>query len=347
MPLRPNQTFNLIVAFTALALLAEGALLWKLGNDQDRKVALLAATATTAPPLISATSPPLFTAPGVGAEPATGSSLGVTPGSSKAPAPSGPTPGLAPAPGAAPPAGSLPPDKRALAKTYFDAASAALKNKDTKVALENFRKVVAIAPDHLPTRLNLAVLYLSSKQPAEALPHLEKAAALAPKNPATQFELARTLVALKRPADAVTPLRKSVQLAPKEPASRQLLAQIYLAQKKPLDAYRQWTALAELQPRDVDAHLQAAGLAVDVLKRPAEGERWLRLAIKNVPRDPRAALLLGRFQLGQKKYKSSAQILSAAAKAAPAVYEIYPLLAEARLGAGDLNGARGAFQSAL
>ncbi|RYG55821.1 tetratricopeptide repeat protein, partial [bacterium] len=30
-----------------------------------------------------------------------------------------------------------------------------------------------------------------------------------------------------------------------------------------------------------------------------------------------------------------------------AVYEIYPLLAEARLGAGDLNGARGAFQSAL
>jgi tetratricopeptide (TPR) repeat protein len=353
MPLRPNQSFNLTVAFTALVLLAEGALLWKLGHDQAQRTPS-ATPSTTPAPLVAATSPPLFAVPGLGngkaPAPSTAAPRPGSPGGA-APGPGVPDPGAPnlapPAEAARPPGAALPPEKRALAKTYFDAGSAALQQKDQKAALDNFLKVVEIAPDHLATRLNLAVLYLGARQPAAALPHLEKAVQIAPKNAATQFELGRTLVTLRRPQDAIAPLRASIQLAPKESASRQLLAQIYLAQKKPLDAYRQWTALAQAQPNDVEAHLQAAGLAADVLKRPAEAEKWLRLAANGTPRDPRPALLLGRFLLGRKKSKEAVQILGKAAKARPDVFEIYPLLADARLASGDLSGALGALESAL
>jgi tetratricopeptide (TPR) repeat protein len=342
MPLRPNQTFNLIVASTALALMAEGALLWKLGHDQasKAKVAPLRALAPT--------PAPLFQVPGLSdAQTASVGSKGALSGSTP-PLPSALPPALRAQPGkATPPGATLPADKRALAKTYFDAGSAALAKKDTRTALENFLRVVEIAPNHLATRLNLAVLYLGAKQPADALPHLIKATQIAPKNPATHFELARTLVALKRPNEAVAPLLKVVALAPKEHASRDLLAQIYLSQKKPLEAYRQWSQLALAEPRDVDAHLQAAGLAADYLKRPAEAEKWLRLASNSAPKDPRSALLLGRFLLAQNKSKSAAKVLGKAAKARPDVFEIYPMLANARMAAGDLSGAQGALQSAL
>jgi predicted Zn-dependent protease len=353
MPLRPNQTFNLIVASTALVLMAEGALLWKLGHDQEQNQArkATAALATVPTPLAA----PLFQVPGLADAP----SLGNAPAENGSAAPAGSQgaqprlpsalpPALRAQPGAAaPPGEALPADKKALAKTYFDAGSAALAKKDSRTALENFLRVVEIAPNHLATRLNLAVLYLGARQPADALPHLIKATQIAPKNPATFFELARTLVALKRPNEAVAPLLKVVVLAPKEHASRDLLAQIYLAQKKPLEAYKQWTALAQAEPRDVDAHLQAAGLAADYLKRPAEAEKWLRLAANTAPKDPRAALLLGRFLLAQNKGKSAVQVLGKAAKANPTVFEIYPMLANARMATGDLSGARGALQSAL
>lgn len=331
MPLRPKQSFNLTVAFTALALLAEGALLWKLGHDQSLRTPQLTAPPASTAPLVAATSPPLFALP----ETAPGKPAPVAPSLTAPPA------------GAAPSSSTLPADKRALAKSYFDAGTAALQRKDNKGATENFLKVVEVAPNHLATRLNLAVLYLGAKQPESALPHLQKAVQIAPKNAATQFELGRTLVTLRRPQEAIEPLRKSVQLAPNEIASRDLLAQIYLSQKKPLEAYRQWTALAQSQPRNVDAHLQAANLAGNALKRPAEAEKWLRLAITNAPRDPRPAIILGRYLLGAKKSKQAAQVIGQAAKARPDVFEIYPLLGEARLGAGDLSGARSAFQSAL
>lgn len=330
MPLRPSQQFNLVVASIGLALAAEGAVLWKLSQRP----------ATPAPPPVAVPTPtalPLFVAPGV----------------ETAPPETAPNPPLDPSPAPNPPsqlaprATTLAPDARAQAKVWFDAATAALRGGDKKTALEGFRRVVAIAPDHLPTRLNLALLYLGAKRPAEAIPHLQKAARLDPKNAAARFELARALLSLKRTGEAVAPLREVVRLAPKERAARALLAQIYIAQKRPSDAYAQWAALAQNDARDLEAHLQAAGLANDVLRRPRDAEKWLRRAQNGSPRDPRAALLLGRFLLARNDAQGASQALKRIAATRPDVYEIYPLLADARLALGDKDGARGALQSAL
>lgn len=333
MPLRPPQQFHLIVAAIVVALGGETALLWKLSQrPASPPVSVSNPSPTPAP-----TAPPLFTAPGIEPPPNPAN-------------PGAPPLQTAPRQTPAPPAvlgQALSPDARAQAKALFDAANVALRGGDKKGAIENFRRVVALAPDHLPTRLNLALLYLGEKRPAEAIPHLQKAAQIDPKNAAARFELARALLSLKRTGEAVAPLREVVRLAPKERAARTLLAQIYASQKQPALAYAQWTALAQSEARDVEAHLQAAGLAADVLKRPRDAEKWLRRAVAGSPRDPRAALLLGRFLLARKDAPGAAKTLAQIAKTRPDVFEIYPMLADARLASGDASGARDALQSAI
>ncbi|PQV64894.1 Tfp pilus assembly protein PilF [Abditibacterium utsteinense] len=334
MPLRPNQTFNFIAASLALSLVAEGALLWKLSQSNGSVApAIIANLAATPAP----TSASFFVAPGVApSSQASDSASHLIPPVFSAPNGKGKK--------NAAPAGS---GQNALAKTYFEAATAALAKKDNRTALENFRRVAQIAPDNLPTRLNLALLYLGANQPAAAIPHLQKAAQLDRKSAAPRFQLAQAYLALKKPALAMAPLEEVVKLAPGERVARALLAQVYLSQKRPRDAYAQWGILAQSQPRDVEAHLQAATLAADELKRPREAEKWLRRAQNATPKDPRAALLLGRLFLGQNQPREAAQTLSLAAKNSPNVFDIYPALANARLAAGDLSGARGALQSAL
>ncbi len=346
MPLRPAQTFNLIVASVAIALVAEGALLWKLSQNGSaaKNAALATAFPTSAPTSVPTSTPqPLFVAPGV--RPASGAAKPAANG--LAPLFSAPNRGAGAPTSAGNRATPALNPQNALAKTYFEAATAALAKKDSRAALENFRRVAQIAPDNLPTRLNLALLYLGANRPAEAVPHLQKAAQLDKKSAAPRFQLAQAYLALKKPALALAPLEEVVKLAPKERAARALLSQVYLSQKRPRDAYAQWQTLALAEPRDVEAHLQAATLAADALKNPKDAEKWLRRAQNAVPKDPRAALLLGRLYLGQNQPKRAAQTLSLALKSTPDVFEIYPALANARLAAGDLRGARGALQSAL
>lgn len=346
MPLRPAPTFNIVVATIAFALVAESALLWSLSQRPQHVATSPAATFSPTP-----VPEPLFTAPGV--EPPGITTGPVTSGSVPETVPAAPTDpksAVLTAPASIKPgAGTekLSPAVRAQAKELFDAGTAALARKDGKTALDKFRAVIAIAPDHLATRLNLALLYLDANQPALAVPHLQKASQLAPDLPAPRFYLARALVALKRPNEAVAPLQEVIHLAPKEREAHELLGQICLAINKPRDAYAQWVAIAQNDPRDVEAHLQAAGLAADALKRPQEAAKWLRLALSGSPGDPRPALLLSRLLMAQNDAKGAAKVLGQAAKARPDVFELYPQLANARLAAKDLSGASDAIKSAL
>jgi hypothetical protein len=163
MPLRPNQKFSLLVASLVLALAVEGTLLWKLSS----RPADVAPTPTPPPIFVPTPIEDVFVAPGTKPPTVTRSS----------PNPLGVGKPLAP----------LTPDARAQAKAFFDAAGVAMRAGDRKTALENYRRVVAVLPDHLPSRLNLALLYLQAKQPAAAIPHLQKAAQLNPKDAASRL----------------------------------------------------------------------------------------------------------------------------------------------------------------
>ena len=233
------------------------------------------------------------------------------------------------------------------AQRAFEAGSAALRAGDKNQAASQFARAVQLAPDNVPSRLNLASVYLDLKQPDKAIPHLRAVATREPGNVGVQFTLARALLSQKKLDEALPYLRRTVQLAPHEREARVILAQVLFDKKQPQDAYEQWASLAQENPKDIEAQMQAAALANDVLKQPAQAQKWLRRAVSAAPREPQPALMLGQVLLRQKDAKGAASVLSKAAQNNPDNFAIYPLLADARTAAGDSKGAATALQSAL
>ena len=244
------------------------------------------------------------------------------------------------------PTGPTPPVNMG-AQQAFDAGSMALRVGDKNKAAAEFARAVQLAPDNLPSRLNLASVYLDLKQPARAVPHLREVVKRDPKNVAAQFTLARALLADKKLDEALPYLKKTIQLAPGERQARVILAQVQFDRKQPQEAYKIWSALALENPKDLEAQMQAAALANDVLKKPADAEKWLRAAVAAAPREPQPALMLGQVLLGRKDAKGAAAVLTKAAQSNPNSFQIYPLLADARTATGDTKGAASALQSAL
>ena len=233
------------------------------------------------------------------------------------------------------------------AQRAFEAGGAALRAGDKNQAAAQFARAVQIAPGNLPSRLNLASVYLDLNQPGKAVPHLREVVKRDPNNAAVQFTLARALLADKKLDEALPHLRKTVQLAPQERQAKVILAQVLFDTKKPAEAYKQWSALAQSNPKDIEAQMQSAALAGDVLKQPAQAEKWLRRAVAAAPKQPQPALMLGQVLLARKDAKGAAQVLSKAAQNNPDAFAVYPLLADARTAAGDTKGAAQALQSAL
>lgn len=385
--LSPDQKMAIIVAGWALVIGATAVTLYALTPPKPDPVPVtpqpvggVAAPAEGAPQVFTAPgapSPPpgtgapaptpqTFTAPGVQPQNAPPNPTGNAPriasnpnlGTGNRPMPqmpppprsNGPLPMLPPPPrnGSQPviPSGSTPP-VNAGAQRAFEAGSAALRAGDKNKAAAEFARAVQLAPDNLPSRLNLASVYLDLKQPARAVPHLREVVRRDPNNAAVQFTLARALLADKKLDEALPYLKKTVQLAPRERQARVILAQVQFDRKQPQEAYKLWSALAQENPKDIEAQMQAAAIANDVLKKPAEAEKWLRRAIAAAPREPQPALMLGQVLLGRKDAKGAAAILTKAAQANPDSFQVYPLLADARTAAGDTKGAASALQSAI
>jgi tetratricopeptide (TPR) repeat protein len=349
--LSPNNKFALICAGLAILVAAEGA--WLLSQSKNEPLQVATNSVATPPaqgsiPTPTATPEQLFTVPGLKASPDTAKSpvLSAKPNTPlTSPIPTNPPKGLVVPPKTA--NSNLPDATQQRAKAAFDRGAAALKAKDLPTALAAFREVVGLAPDDVATRLNLSLIYGAMNQPQNALPHLQKAAQLQPKNAPIQFNLGRTYLALKKPDQALPYLRKTVQLAPKERESRALLGEVLLNKRQPKEAYPHFAFLANADKKDIQAHLTAAAIANDVLNKPKEAERLLRRANEGNPREPQPAIMLAQLLAGQKKPKEAVKVLSAAVKARPDVYELYPPLAEARSAAGDAKGATDALKSAI
>ena len=235
----------------------------------------------------------------------------------------------------------------AEAQRAFEAGGAALRAGDKAAAAAEFARAVRLAPDNVPSRLNLASAYLDLNQPAKAVPHLRAVVQREPNNAAVQFTLARALLADKKLAEALPSLRKTVQLLPRERQPRVILAQVLFDTRNPQEAYKQWSALATQNPKDIEAQMQAAILANDALKQPAQAEKWLRRAVAAAPKEPQPALMLGQVLLARKDARGAAAVLTQAAQSNPDSFAVYPLLADARTAAGDSKGAASALQSAL
>jgi tetratricopeptide (TPR) repeat protein len=232
----------------------------------------------------------------------------------------------------------------------FNRAVDAQKAGRNEEALSAYRSVLALKPDLVPARVNLALLLLQMKRPGEALPELKAARKLDPKNPSLPWQIAQTLVELKRPREAIEPLQTVVALAPKNPQGRAVLAQLLASVGRPAQALEQWKALSALTPKQPDAAFAAGSLAAS-LKRFDEAETYLRrarkIADKTSPKDPRPTLQLARVLADKGDTREAESLLSGGTKRFPQVVEMGTLLSDVRLARGDKAGAVRALKNVL
>lgn len=127
------------------------------------------------------------------------------------------------------------PDERNVRYTF----ASYLLAIDADRALVEFQRVLDKEPDHVPTRLQLALEFLKRGQPAEALPHARKAAELAPDNFVGHNALGRALIAVGKPQEGVDALRKAALIAPDSPETRFHLASAYMRLGRKQDAARE------------------------------------------------------------------------------------------------------------
>jgi Flp pilus assembly protein TadD len=156
--------------------------------------------------------------------------------------------------------------------------------------LEDMRKGGAALP--APVLSLLGGLYLQAKRPNDALAVLKPLADVDTADPAVLYNAGRAALALGQRKAWIDYLRRAAVLAPGSPASRDL-GVVFMRQGQVVEAYSLLRPWSLANPRDQEARLAAASLALQ-LERPQEAEELLL----NLPQsDPAIRLLRGRAQV--------------------------------------------------
>jgi Flp pilus assembly protein TadD len=156
--------------------------------------------------------------------------------------------------------------------------------------LEDMRKGGATLP--APVLSLLGGLYLQAKRPNDALAVLKPLADVDTADPAVLYNAGRAALALGQRKAWIDYLRRAAVLAPGSPASRDL-GVVFMRQGQVVEAYSLLRPWSLANPRDQEARLAAASLALQ-LERPQESEELLL----NLPQgDPAIRLLRGRAQV--------------------------------------------------
>ncbi len=108
----------------------------------------------------------------------------------------------------------------------LDSADLALEQGKLDTAVEGWREVIRVDPEHPRANRQLGLVLAARNQAAEARPHLEKALREEPPDARVHVVLARSSVADGRLGEAIEHLREAVRLAPRLTAARNDLAWI-------------------------------------------------------------------------------------------------------------------------
>ncbi len=117
-------------------------------------------------------------------------------------------------------------------------------------ALEDFRRVLELAPGRSETRWRLIDALLALGKYEEATEHLERFAREQPKDPAVAVRLTRCYVMIGRGPDAQRLIDEVIADRPDDAACLRTRGQIELATGRPAEAERTLRRAAELRPRD-------------------------------------------------------------------------------------------------
>ncbi|MEP7012611.1 MAG: tetratricopeptide repeat protein [Acidobacteriota bacterium] len=194
--------------------------------------------------------------------------LGSVLSAASVPAPQTGKPAAAPAAPAAPVA----PTASSLDKPVFDAIDK-YKKGDAAGALAILEPHKSELAGQPPLLALLGALYLDSGKPQPALEVLAPLAAAADADAPVLYNTGRAELALGKIAEARRDLARSVAIEPASPASREL-GLLFAREGQVVEAYRSLRPWAIRSPRDSEARLTAAMLAIQ-LERPFEAEELL------------------------------------------------------------------------
>jgi tetratricopeptide (TPR) repeat protein len=122
-----------------------------------------------------------------------------------------------------------------------------LNTQDSDRGIEEIKKALELAPNHVPALVGLAAIYLKREETPAALEFAERAAKASPGDFSTHVVLGRVLLAREDPARAATELETAVKLAPASPDARFSLASAYSRLGRKEDAARELAEFKRLQ----------------------------------------------------------------------------------------------------
>ena len=113
--------------------------------------------------------------------------------------------------------------------------------------VEEIRKTLELAPDHIPALVGLAAIYLKREEIDAALEYARRAVRASAGDFSTHVALGRVLLAREDPAGAASELEQAVKLAPASAEARYSLASAYSRLGRKEDAARELAEFRRLQ----------------------------------------------------------------------------------------------------
>ncbi len=119
--------------------------------------------------------------------------------------------------------------------------------QDADRGIEEIKKAIALAPDHVPALVSLSVISLKREDPKAALEYGERAVKASPNDFSTHLVFGRALLASVEPARAAAELEQAVKLSPGAPEAHFSLATAYNRLGRKADAAREQADFKRLE----------------------------------------------------------------------------------------------------
>lgn len=165
--------------------------------------------------------------------------------------------------------------------TLFRAALANHRADQLDEAVDSYRRVIALAPDHGPAHHNLSVVLRRLGRLPEALASADSALALQPDVAGAHNGRGRVLASLGRWDEALASYERAIALAPEDPTFHQNRGDVLRAMGRLADALETFETALALEPNSAVLHLDR-GAALHQLGRLTDAvEAFARAAELN------------------------------------------------------------------
>ena len=119
--------------------------------------------------------------------------------------------------------------------------------QDADRGIDEIKKAIELAPDHVPALVSLSVIFLKREDTKSALEYAERAAKAGPNDFSPHVVLGRALLASEEPALAAAELEQAIKLAPGAPEAHFSLATAYSRMGRKTDATREQAEFKRLE----------------------------------------------------------------------------------------------------